>query len=195
MSYELSGNLDTIYVPYDKSSSGMIIATIFCAALFLVIWNIIPFIHRFLAARQQFPGMPLDAKTRRKGVTTLACSLVCVLSLATYALNPNYQAEQEQAAQIAIQDIQDRFHLQARWKYAPYNPFDDDSDRVGKLYIEVNGRSYPTRISPTEYDNPSHYGPSKKKDFVMLVVEVLTNDGYVPISTFSRQVTGQDPAY
>lgn len=195
MSYELSGNLDTIYVPYDKSSSGMIIATICCAALFLVIWNIIPFIHRFLAARQQFPGMPLDAKTRRKGVTTLVCSLVCVLSLAAYALNPNYQAEQEQAAQIAIQDIQDRFHLQARWKYAPYNPFDDDSDRVGKLYIEVNGRSYPTRISPTEYDNPTHYGPSKKKDFVMLVVEVLTNDGYVPISTFSRQVTGQDPAY
>lgn len=195
MSYELSGNLDTIYVPVDTSSTGMVIVTVFCIALFLIIWNGLSFIHRFLAIRQEFPGMPLDAKTRRKGVTVLVCAIVCVASLAAYALNPLYRTEQEQSAQVAIADIQQRYHLNARWEYAPYNPFDDDSDRVGRLYIEANGRSYPTRISPTEYDNPSSYGPAKKQDLVTLVVEVLTDSGYVPISTFSRQVTGQDPAY
>ena len=191
MDYSLSGNANTIYVDVNTASSGFIIVTVCCLFLFFAVWFGMSFLGRWRALRNQYPGFAMDTKTKRAGIIAITCALGVLVSLAVYALNPNYEAEQAKQGQAAIEAVQERFHLDARWEFAPYNPTDDQNDLIGNLYIEANGREYPTRITQATFEGA--HGKTRTSDETF-VIEVLTDSGYVPISDFARE-QGESPAY
>ena len=186
MSYDMAGNPNTIYVPVDTSSSGFAIVAVFSVFLFLAVWNGLKFWGRVRALRASYPGFAMDAKTRSKGLFALGCLVASVACVGLYALNPNYAAEQEAQANVAIEAIADRFGLDARWELSPYNPLDGE-DRLGKIFIQADGQDYPTRITAATYQGRSDGEEVTRKSDATFVVEVQTSSGYVPISDFAKQ--------
>ena len=188
MSYELSNNPDTIYVPVDKFSPSMAIIVVACVFLLVALFNGMSFLRRVRALHNA--GLTWDRRTKTRGVATLIGAAGLVLAVVFYGYGPFFHAEQERNAQVAIEDIRDRYGLEARWEFSPYNPFfGQDQTRVGRLYVTVDGRDYHVRVSPTEYTvDSARHGTKVKKDQVVLACEVLTDQGYVPIHEFADQV-------
>lgn len=187
MDYDMTGNLNTIYVDAYTASTGFAIITAFSICLFLAVWNGLNFLRRRRALRQSYPGFSLDAKTKRAGLIALGGFVGSLVCLVLFAVNPNYEAEQAHQGAAAVQAVQERFGLDARWEFAPYNPFDDQNDIIGNLYIEEDGREYPTRITAATYQTRSGGEDVTKSSDETFVIEVKTNSGYVPISDFAKQ--------
>lgn len=194
MDYDMTGNPNTIYVDANTTSSTFIIIAVFSVFLFLAVWNGINFLRRRRALRQSYPGFSLDAKTKRQAIVAVACLIASLACLVVYAVNPNYEADQAQQGATAVRAVQDRFGLDAHWEFAPYNPFDDQNDLLGNLYIDEGGQTYPTRITPATYQARSDGEEVTKSGNETFVIEVRTNSGYVPISDFAKQ-HGVRPRY
>ena len=133
----------------------------------------------------------MDERTKRKGVFVGACILGALVCLGLYATNPQYESEQAQQGAAAVKAVEERFGLEAHWEFAPYNPFDDQNDLIGNLYIDEGGTTYPTRITQATWEDSDGKTHSSSETFV---IEVRSDGSYVPISEFARSV-GKEPAY
>ena len=191
MSYELAGNANTIYVDANTASSGFAIVVVFSVFVFLAVWNGFALFRRYLTLRSEYRGFAMDERTKRKGVFVGACILGALVCLGLYATNPQYESEQAQQGAAAVKAVEERFGLEAHWEFAPYNPFDDQNDLIGNLYIDEGGTTYPTRITQATWEDSDGKTHSSSETFV---IEVRSDGSYVPISEFARSV-GKEPAY
>lgn len=193
MSYEMSGNPNTIYVDVNAASSSFAIVVVFCIFLAVGVVCLFSFVSRWLGLRR-YPGFSMDGRTVLCGVGALACLVGCLLSLGAYALNPSYRAEQAAQGERAVAAVRERFGLDAHCEFVPYNPFDDEESSFGRLYIDADGRSWPTRVTRATYQSRYDHRNVTRSSDETFVIEVLTDSGYVPISDFARQ-QGLTPAY
>lgn len=191
MSYELAGNANTIYVDANTASSGFAIVVVFSVFVFLAIWNGFALFRRYMTLCSEYRGFAMDERTKRKGVFVGACILGTLVCLGLYATNPQYESEQAQQGAAAVKAVEERFGLEAHWEFAPYNPFDDQNDLIGNLYIDEGGTTYPTRITQATWEDSDGKTHSSSETFV---IEVRSDGSYVPISEFARSV-GKEPAY
>lgn len=191
MSYELAGNANTIYVDANTASSGFAIVVVFSVFVFLAIWNGFSLFRRYMTLCSEYRGFAMDERTKRKGVFVGACILGALVCLGLYATNPQYESEQAQQGAAAVKAVEERFGLEAHWEFAPYNPFDDQNDLIGNLYIDGGGTTYPTRITQATWEDSDGKTHSSSETFV---IEVRSDGSYVPISEFARSV-GKEPAY
>lgn len=191
MSYELAGNANTIYVDANTASSGFAIVVVFSVFVFLAVWNGFALFRRYLTLRSEYRGFAMDERTKRKGVFVGACILGALVCLGLYAMNPQYESEQAQQGAAAVKAVKERFGLESHWEFAPYNPFDDQNDLIGNLYIDEGGTTYPTRITQATWEDGDGKTHSSSETFV---TEVRSDGSYVPISEFARSV-GKEPAY
>ena len=191
MSYELAGNANTIYVDANTASSGFAIVVVFSVFVFLAIWNGFALFRRYMTLCSEYRGFAMDERTKRKGVFVGACILGALVCLGLYATNPQYESEQAQRGAAAVKAVEERFGLEAHWEFAPYNPFDDQNDLIGNLYIDEGGTTYPTRITQATWEDSDGKTHSSSETFV---IEVRSDGSYVPISEFARSV-GKEPAY
>ena len=191
MSYELAGNANTIYVDANTASSGFAIVVVFSVFVFLAIWNGFALFRRDMTLCSEYRGFAMDERTKRKGVFVGACILGALVCLGLYATNPQYESEQAQQGAAAVKAVEERFGLEAHWEFAPYNPFDDQNDLIGNLYIDEGGTTYPTRITQATWEDSDGKTHSSSETFV---IEVRSDGSYVPISEFARSV-GKEPAY
>lgn len=191
MSYELAGNANTIYVDVNTASSGFAIVVVFSVFVFLAIWNGFALFRRYMTLCSEYRGFAMDERTKRKGVFVGACILGALVCLGLYATNPQYESEQAQQGAAAVKAVEERFGLEAHWEFAPYNPFDDQNDLIGNLYIDEGGTTYPTRITQATWEDSDGKTHSSSETFV---IEVRSDGSYVPISEFARSV-GKEPAY
>lgn len=191
MSYELAGNANTIYVDANTASSGFAIVVVFSVFVFLAIWNGFALFRRYMTLCSEYRGFAMDERTKRKGVFVGACILGALVCLGLYATNPQYESEQAQQGAAAVKAVEERFGLKAHWEFAPYNPFDDQNDLIGNLYIDEGGTTYPTRITQATWEDSDGKTHSSSETFV---IEVRSDGSYVPISEFARSV-GKEPAY
>ena len=187
MDYSMSGNMNTIYVDLNTSSTSFAIVTVACIFLFLAVWNGLKFKDRWFALRHDYPGFAMDAKTKRAGILAIVGLVGALLGVAVYAVNPNYEAERAQQGAAGVEAVNERFGLDARWEFSPYTPFDGQTDLIGKLYIVADGGEYPTRITQATYEGA--HGKSRTSDETF-VIEVLTDRGYIPISEFADEHGG-----
>ena len=191
MSYELAGNANTIYVDVNTASSGFAIVVVFSVFVFLAVWNGFALFRRCMTLHGEYQGFAMDERTKRKGVFVGACILGALVCLGLYATNPQYESEQAQQGAAAVKAVEERFGLEAHWEFAPYNPFDDQNDLIGNLYIDEGGTTYPTRITQATWEDSDGKTHSSSETFV---IEVRSDGSYVPISEFARSV-GKEPAY
>ena len=191
MSYELAGNANTIYVDVNTASSGFAIVVVFSVFVFLAVWNGFALFRRCMTLHGEYQGFAMDERTKRKGVFVGACILGALVCLGLYAANPQYESEQAQQGAAAVKAVEERFGLEAHWEFAPYNPFDDQNDLIGNLYIDEGGTTYPTRITQATWEDSDGKTHSSSETFV---IEVRSDGSYVPISEFARSV-GKEPAY
>lgn len=191
MSYELAGNANTIYVDANTASSGFAIVVVFSVFVFLAIWNGFALFRRYMTLCSEYRGFAMDERTKRKGVFVGACILGALVCLGLYATNPQYESEQAQQGAAAVKAVEERFGLEAHWEFAPYNPFDDQNDLIGNLYIDEGGTTYPTHITQATWEDSDGKTHSSSETFV---IEVRSDGSYVPISEFARSV-GKEPAY
>ena len=191
MSYELAGNANTIYVDANTASSGFAIVVVFSVFVFLAIWNGFALFRRYMTLCSEYRGFAMDERTKRKGAFVGACILGALVCLGLYATNPQYESEQAQQGAAAVKAVEERFGLEAHWEFAPYNPFDDQNDLIGNLYIDEGGTTYPTRITQATWEDSDGKTHSSSETFV---IEVRSDGSYVPISEFARSV-GKEPAY
>lgn len=191
MSYELAGNANTIHVDANTASSGFAIVVVFSVFVFLAIWNGFALFRRYMTLCSEYRGFAMDERTKRKGVFVGACILGALVCLGLYATNPQYESEQAQQGAAAVKAVEERFGLEAHWEFAPYNPFDDQNDLIGNLYIDEGGTTYPTRITQATWEDSDGKTHSSSETFV---IEVRSDGSYVPISEFARSV-GKEPAY
>lgn len=191
MSYELAGNANTIYVDANTASSGFAIVVVFSVFVFLAVWNGFALFRRYLTLRSEYRGFAMDERTKRKGVFVGACILGALVCLGLYAMNPQHESEQAQQGAAAVKAVKERFGLESHWEFAPYNPFDDQNDLIGNLYIDEGGTTYPTRITQATWEDSDGKTHSSSETFV---IEVRSDGSYVPISEFARSV-GKEPAY
>ena len=191
MSYELAGNANTIYVDVNTASSGFAIVVVFSVFVFLAVWNGFALFRRCMTLHGEYQGFAMDERTKRKGVFVGACILGALVCLGLYATNPQYESEQAQQGAAAVKAVEERFGLEAHWEFAPYNPFDDQNDLIGNLYIDEGGTTYPTRITQATWEDSDGKAHSSDETFV---IEVRSGGSYVPISEFARSA-GKEPAY
>ena len=191
MSYELAGNANTIYVDVNTASSGFAIVVVFSVFVFLAVWNGFALFRRCMTLHGEYQGFAMDERTKRKGVFVGACILGALVCLGLYAANPQYESEQAQQGAAAVKAVEERFGLESHWEFAPYNPFDDQNDLIGNLYIDEGGTTYPTRITQATWEDSDGKTHSSSETFV---IEVRSDGSYVPISEFARSV-GKEPAY
>ena len=191
MSYELAGNANTIYVDVNTASSGFAIVVVFSVFVFLAVWNGFALFRRCMTLHGEYQGFAMDERTKRKGVFVGACILGALVCLGLYAANPQYESEQAQQGAAAVKAVEERFGLESHWEFAPYNPFDDQNDLIGNLYIDEGSTTYPTRITQATWEDGDGKTHSSSETFV---IEVRSDGSYVPISEFARSV-GKEPAY
>lgn len=191
MSYELAGSTNTIYVDVNTASSGFAIVAVSSVFAFSAARNGFALFRRRMTPRGEYRGFAMDERTRRRGVFVGACILGALVCLGLYATNPQYESEQAQQGAAAVKAVEERFGLEAHWEFAPYNPFDDQNDLIGNLYIDEGGTTYPTRITQATWEDSDGKTHSSSETFV---IEVRSDGSYVPISEFARSV-GKEPAY
>lgn len=187
MSYELAGNANTIYVDANTASSGFAIVAASSVFAFSAARNGLALFRRRMTLRGEYRGFAMDERTKRKGVfvgARIPGALVCP---GPYAANPRYEGERAQRGAAAVKAVKERFGLESHWEFAPYNPFDDQNDLIGNLYIDESGTTYPTRITQATWKDGDGKTHSSSETFV---IEVLTNRGYIPISEFAEEHGG-----
>ncbi|WP_293816722.1 hypothetical protein [uncultured Parolsenella sp.] len=187
MSYGLAGSANTIYVDANTASSGFAIVAASSVLAFSAARNGLAPFRRHMTLRGEYRGFAMDERTKRKGVFVGACILGALVCLGLYAMNPRYEGERARQGAAAVKAVKERFGLESHWEFAPYNPFDDQNDLIGNLYIDEGGTTYPTRITQATWEDGDGKTHSSSETFV---IEVLTNRGYIPISEFAEEHGG-----
>lgn len=190
MTYEMSGNPDTIYVDVNTATPGFALIIVFVVFLGVGVVCLLTFVSRWLGLRR-YPGFSMDGGTVLRGVGALVCLAGCLASLGAYALSPSYRAEQAAQGERAVAAVRERYGLDAHCEFVPYNPFDDEDTSFGRLYIDADGRSWPTRVTRATYQSRYDHRDVTRSSDETFVVEVLTDSGYVPISDFARAHGGE----
>ena len=187
MSYGLAGSANTICVDVNTASSGFAIVAVSSVFVFSAAWNGLAPFRRHMTLRGEYRDFAMDERTRRRGVFEGACIPGALVCLGLYAANPRYEGERAQRGAAAVEAVGGRLALESHWEFAPYNPFDDQNDLIGNLYIDGGGTTRPTRITQATWEDGDGKARSGSEAFV---IGLLTNRGCIPISEFAEERGG-----